>query len=135
MRVVLDTNVLVSALLTPGGTCDDVLRLLSDGVIDICIDERVLREYGRVLPRPRLRLDREDGEGTLGVIRAQGTFLMPAALSVQLPDPSDLAFLEVAAQAGALLVTGNARHFPRDARAGVTVVTPRELLELVRSEG
>jgi predicted nucleic acid-binding protein len=53
-------------------------------------------------------------------------------LRVEIPDRSDLPFLEAAAAANAILVTGNARHFPRHERAGVIVMTPREFLDFLR---
>ena len=52
-------------------------------------------------------------------------------LAADLPDPDDLPFLEVAAEAHAVLVTGNKKHFPDKAAGDVRVVSPRELLDLL----
>ena len=68
----------------------------------------------------------------LDLIRSAVEIAAAFPLPVELPHPADLPFLEVAASAGAVLVTGNLRHYPRRARAGVTVVTPREFLDLLR---
>ena len=48
MRVVLDTNVVVSGLISPGGTCGQILRLVVEGVLRPCWDERILAEYENV---------------------------------------------------------------------------------------
>ena len=132
MRVVLDTNVLVSALMTPGGVCSRILRLVYDEALQVCIDERIIEEYESVLSRPRFRLDREDIDETIEMIRAYAETVTPMPLPVELPDPADLSFLEVAAEADAVLVTGNKRHFPVKARHGVKVLAPAEFIELLR---
>ena len=56
-------------------------------------------------------------------------------LPLSLPDPDDAMFLEVASAGGAeYVVTGNIRHFPTDARQGITVVSPRDFIEIVIGE-
>lgn len=56
----------------------------------------------------------------------------PMPLDADLPDPDDLPFLEVAAEAHAVLVTGNKKHFPNKAAGAVQVVSPREFLDMLR---
>ena len=131
MKAVLDTNVLVGGLITPEGACGRIVDLVFEEGFVPCVDARILREYQRVLPRPRLRIDRGDVVSTLRQIRLTAELLTPVPLAAALPHPADLPFLEVAKQAGAVLVTGNVRHFPAKARAGVTVASPREFLELL----
>jgi len=133
MKVVLDTNVLVSGLIKGKGTCGQILRLAFGGHLDLCVDERILREYEAVLPRPLFRMLPEDVNDALTVIRSRAERAIPAPLRVELPDRSDLPFLEAAAASDAILVVGNARHFPRHERAGVVVVTPREFLDFLRA--
>ena len=135
MRVVLDSNVLVAGLITPAGTCGRIIDLFTEEVIQPCVDARILREYERVLPRPRLRIDRSDVDEMLELMDLRAEFLAPPPLSVEMPDPTDRPFLEVAAHADAVLVTGNVRHYPKRVRAGVTVLTPREFLDSLRSPG
>jgi putative PIN family toxin of toxin-antitoxin system len=131
VKVVLDTNVLVSGLITEVGACGQIVDLLLEAAFEACVDARVLQEYGTVLPRPKFRIRPERVAATLDFLLAEAEVVSPTALAVELPDPSDLPFLEVAAQAGAILVTGNPRHFPKDRRAGVTVLRPREFLDLL----
>lgn len=135
MRLVLDTNVLVSAVVAAHGTCARIVDLVADGALDLTVDDRILAEYTAVLQRPELRIMPEDAAILLELIRSVSHPLSGHPLPVRLPDPSDEAFLEVAAASDAILVTGNLRHYPRDSRARVTVLTPAELLEVLRRSG
>jgi putative PIN family toxin of toxin-antitoxin system len=132
MRVVLDTNVLVSALITPEGVCDQIVRHAMRDRIAPCADHRVLAEYDDVLLREELPVSRASAERLRRVIHLISVYVPAAPLDVDLPDPDDLCFLEVAAAARARLVTGNIRDFPPSQRAGVDVLTPRELLDLLK---
>jgi len=135
VRVVLDTNVLVSGLMTPGGTCGRVVDLFVGGTFDLCVDDRLLGEYAEVLHRPELRTEPGDAAEVLSLLRSTGRLIPTAPLTIELPDPDDLPFLEVAAAADAMLVTGNMRHSPKKVRAGVVVMRPADLLEVVRGDG
>ena len=132
MRVVLDTNIVVSAIMTAHGPCAQIIDLLADGAFELYADDRILAEYDSVLQRPQLRIVPEDAAVLLELIRSVADPVAAAPLPVQLPDPEDAPFLEVAAASLSLLVTGNARHYPKSSRAGVTVLTPMELLERIR---
>jgi len=132
VRVVLDTNVLVSAAMTLRGICAQIVDLLADGAFDIYVDDRILDEYDDVLRRPELRIVPAEATLVLDLVRAVAQNVPAYPLPVTLPDPDDVPFLEVAASAAALLVTGNIRHFPDTDAVGVTVATPREFLDLLR---
>lgn len=135
MNVVLDTNVVVSAVLTTGGSCARVIDLLGTGVYRLCADDRVLAEYDAVLRRPELGLDPADVDHVMELVRRTALPIVAPPLPANLPDPDDLPFLEVASAAGAVLVTGNARHFPAEACEGVRVLSPAEFLEVLRGLG
>jgi len=132
VRVVVDTNVIVSALLTPAGVCGQILDLLVEGVLRPCVDERMLAEYEEVLPEPRFPFTSVQVSTMLEMFRTVGEPVAALPLDAALPDEDDRPFLEVAAAAEAILVTGNVRHFPKEACKGVIIVRPRELLELLR---
>ena len=132
-RVVLDTNVLVASLLQPAGRCGRLLDLVVDGAAEVCVDDRVLAEYAEVLTRRKLHLPPEKVQTLLEFFRQSGIPVIAHPLAVTtLPDPDDLAFLEVAASGEALLVTGNQRHFPKSAPGAVSVLSPAECLEALR---
>ena len=132
MRIVLDTNVLVAALLSPLGTCARLLDLVLDGAIAICADNRILQEYEDVLHRKELALPVAAVRAVLDFLRESAEPIAARPLATTLPDPDDLPFLEVAATAEAVLVTGNLRHFPKKACRAVRVIGPAECLELLR---
>jgi len=132
VKVVLDTNVIVSALSTPAGTCGRVLDLLVEGILQPCVDERILAEYGEVLSERRFPFTPTQVSTVLKMLRAVGEPVAAPPLDAALPDEDDRPFLEVAAAAQAVLVTGNKRHFPRKACRDVIVLTPRGLLESLR---
>ena len=132
MRVVLDTNVIVSAVLTPHGPCAQILDMIADDVFGIFADDRIFAEYDSVLRRPALRFVPGDVAEVLVLIHSAAEPIVAVPLPTKLPDPGDMPFLEIAATAGAILVTGNTRHYPNRSRAGVTVLTPREFIDLVR---
>jgi len=132
VRLVVDTNVIVSALLTPAGVCGQILDLLTEGSLQPCVDERILAEYEEVLSEPRFPFTAKQVSTVLEMFRASGAPVAALPLNAALPHEDDRAFLEVAVTAHAVLVTGNIRHFPARARAGVTVLTPREFLDLLR---
>jgi len=131
-RVVMDTNVLVASLIQPAGFCGRLLDLVVDGALEACVDDRILAEYAAVLPRRKFHLPPEQVQTILGFFRQSGILVIAHPLSVVLPDPEDLPFLEVAASGQALLVTGNRRHFPHAATGTVRVLTPAECLEALR---
>jgi putative PIN family toxin of toxin-antitoxin system len=128
----LDTNVIVSAVLTTHGPCAQILDMLADGVFGIFADDRILAEYDSVLNRPALRLIPGDVAEVMILIHSSAEPVAAVPLPTKLPDPGDVPFLEVAVAADAILVTGNLRHYPNESCAGVTVLTPREFIELVR---
>jgi len=131
VKVVIDTNVLVSGLLSAAAPPGQILELVLDGILQPCIDGRIFAEYESVLHRPELSIDPADADEILEIIRMVAEPVAALPLPVELPDPDDLAFLEVAATARAVLVTGNKRHFPSKACKNVKVSSPREFLDLV----
>jgi putative PIN family toxin of toxin-antitoxin system len=134
LRIVLDTNVLVSGLLSPFGPPGEIVRMVSAGAIRLCVDARLLAEYEQVLLRPRFGLDPDAVAALLGYVDVTSDKVASAPLSERLPVPDDEAFLEVDVVSGAeYLVTGNLVHFPAEACAGVSVVSPAVFVEAYRS--
>ena len=133
MRIVLDTNVLVSALLSPFGPPGEILRLITTGTVQVCHDARILSEYREVLLRPVFPFSPAQVESLLEQIEVDGVPVASVPLSEPLPDPDDEAFLAVALAGGAQsLVTGNLKHYPERCRQGVRVVSPRDFVESYR---
>lgn len=133
MRIVLDTNVLVSGLLSPRGPSAEIIQLLLAGSVTLCVDSRILAEYRAVLPRPKFGFDPGHVSTFLAFLEAQAILVQPSPLPTRLPDPDDEPFLEVALAGEAHLVTGNLKHYPSGARLGAKVVTPRGFIEMCRA--
>ncbi len=129
MRVVLDTNVVVSALLNEHGASASVVDLFVSSDIDLVVDSRILAEYREVLHRPELSFDATDVAVFLRLVE-DVEHVVGAPLPFDLPDPDDAPFLEVAVAGGVdALVTGNARHFRvRGGRLAIPVLSPAEFL-------
>ncbi len=135
MRIVLDTNVLVSGLLRAAGPAGQIVRLVAAGELELCHDPRILAEYEEVLRRERFGFAPERVEALMAQIRACGLPVAAPPLAIRLDDSDDEPFLEVTLAAGArCLVTGNLKHYPRAARQGAEVVGPRAFVELLRRE-
>ena len=133
MRLVLDTNVLVSGLLSPFGPPGDIVRLLAAGAVRACYDARILDEYREVLSRPVLRIAEDRVESLLHQVAADGVLVTAQPLAIHLPDRDDEMFLAVALAGNArCLVTGNLRHYPKPLRRHMPVVSPRDFLDLYR---
>jgi putative PIN family toxin of toxin-antitoxin system len=130
MRVVLDTNVVVSGLLQAFGPSGQIVRLVAEGELQVCYDVRILAEYREVLLRPKFRFEPGRVEAFLQEVRTSGFAVAARPLALALPDSDDAAFVEVAVAAGAsCLVTGNRRPFPDPLPAGVRLLSPRELID------
>lgn len=130
MRLVIDTNVLVSGMLSPLGPPGRIISLLSSGQLEPCTDGRLMTEYETVLRRDHLHIDPEAVDELLRLVRRYGLPTGAPPLEMDLPHPNDQPFVEVALSGGArCLVTGNGVHFPADRCMGLPVLTPAELVK------
>jgi putative PIN family toxin of toxin-antitoxin system len=131
IRVVLDTNIIVSAHLQEQGLPARVLRLAFSKAIELCVSAPILTEYELLLRRPRFAFDPKRVDQSLARINADAMLVKPTQTLSISPDEPDNRFLECAEAAGAsYLVTGNKRHFPERWK-GTAVVNAREFLELI----
>ncbi len=129
MRIVLDTNVLVSAALSRSGFPYEVTELVFDREVETVVDEQILREYREVMNRSRLGIDPHIIKTVMAFFEMSAVRVDVEPLSVELPDPSDRMFMEVAISGLAdCIVTGNKRHFPAKACRGVRILSPAEFI-------
>lgn len=134
MNIVLDTNVLVSGLLTPFGPCGEIVRMVSSGEVTLSLDARILIEYQEVLDRPKFKFDKDKVAALLDHIEHRGVTVASSPLRQPLPDIDDEPFLEVAIAARAIcIVTGNQVHFPTELCQGVMVLSPSDFLVFYKS--
>lgn len=122
---VIDTKVLVTALLTPGRICDRILRAAVDGQIRLAWNAPMLAEYRAVLCRRKFGLSPVTVTALLGAFGPTDQVALRVAPS--LPDPDDEVFLAAAlATKDKILVTGNRAHFPPARCFPVQVLSPAE---------
>ena len=126
---VFDTNVIVSAgIKREGAPATLVMDWLLDGQVQIVTCPAIVDEYREVVRRAKF-LRYEFPPLWLEFLIAESMQLPdPANWAHPLADPKDAPFLALAHEAGAWLVTGNLRHFPKEARSGVTVLSPADYL-------
>lgn len=131
MRVVLDTNIVVSGLLQAQGNPAQVVALVLSGAVQACHDKHVLAEYAEVLARPRFRLDPIRVRHVLNKFEADGLAVDASGEpNLDLPDRDDEPFLAVALAVQAdYLVTGNLSDDPPAKRRGCSVVSPATFME------
>lgn len=120
---VVDTNILVSALLKRGTPPAAVVGGIRSGALQPVVCREIIEEYTAVLARPRLRLPGRDVAELLTLIAglSRWVYLPAPPAGIDLPDPDDWPFVAAALAAKCPVITGNVRHFPP--RLGVEVVT------------
>ena len=134
--VVIDTNVLVSALITRNENSPTVqiLSFLANGNIVPVYSEDIVKEYNEVLRRAKFKLSESLIINLLKDIMDNGLKITELAeVTETMPDPKDIVFYAVTLSAqdkDAFLVTGNGKHFPEKP----FVVTPSELVEILKQE-
>ena len=129
---VIDTNVIVSALLKWNSVPGVVLQAVFNGFVIPVYNDEILNEYRNVLNRPKFGFSSELISETISQIESLG--VMEKALETvaeAMPDPKDIVFYSIALSHGKTaethLVTGNVKHFP----ANPIVVTPRQMLDIL----
>jgi len=128
---VVDTNVFVSAFITPHGASARFIGEMLENKFSIAFDNRIIAEYIEVLSRPKFGLSEED----IGFVKASVLLqekLSPIFVSDELPDEDDKMFIEVAlASRDKIIVTGNAKHYPPKLmkKLGITIFSPSDALK------
>ena len=131
LKLVLDTNVVVSAVLKPAGLERVSLVFALTAPARLYVSRDIFEEYERVLHRPQLKLSHSRLGEVLDLLKSRSLLVTPSRRLEVTPDPDDNIFLECAEEARAdYLVTGNKRHFPRFWKF-TKIVNARELLDLV----
>lgn len=131
LRLIVDTNIIVSSALNPFGLERMVVRLAMTKPVKWFVSSAILAEYAAVLKRPELDIRKGLRQPLLHAVKAHTRRITPSQLPIVTADPSDNMFLECADAARAdFLVTGNIRDFPRLWKM-TKVITAREFLTAV----
>ncbi|MBI5050879.1 MAG: putative toxin-antitoxin system toxin component, PIN family [Nitrospirae bacterium] len=133
MLIVLDTNILISALITPFGNSARIIDMVLLGELQVLYDDRILSEYREVLLRSKFGFEEKDVDELLAFIEAEGLKTTSTPINEALIDEDDIAFIEVAIAGRAeALITGNKRHFKGRYAKRVKIMTPDEFLKYRR---
>jgi putative PIN family toxin of toxin-antitoxin system len=137
LKLVLDTNVLISGMINPSGAPGRIVDRIRLGGLTLCVDDRILAEYARVLRRPRFAryFNTAQARDILAFLYAESDLVVAAVTVTGLPDPDDAPFLEVALTAQTPLVSGNLADFPAGLRHDAAVLLPAEFVQQFLLEG
>ena len=135
MRVVLDTNVLISALVFPGGSPESVYRLVTEGRVEMVSSPSLLAELARVLGS-KFGWAPDDVAFTLRWITVIGVIVRPVAqVEAIVEDPDDDRVLEAAAEGHADAIVSGDRHLLNlGAWNDIPILSPAAFLDRVRTE-
>lgn len=132
----LDTNVLVSGLLSPDGPPGRLVDAVLARQLRLALDDRIEMEYRTVLVRPKFRLDASDLARVFSILSYQEHLSVTSSAGLVAAESADTKFLEVASATKArVLVTGNLKHYPRASRGKVRVITPAEAIAALQQSG
>lgn len=128
---VIDTNVLISAMLKWNSVPGNVLEFTFSGTIIPVLNEHILHEYHAVLNRPKFKFTQDIIDTVLREIERFGVRIDAPEIEINLPDPKDRVFYEVVMEErkteDAYLITGNIKHFPEEP----FIVTPRQMIDII----
>lgn len=131
---VIDTNVLVSAMLKWQSVPGNVMEFVLDGFIIPVLNKEIVAEYRTVLARSKFRLDEEIITDIIDSLENVGFYVDAETIDIELPDSKDRVFYEVVMEKRkeeeTYLVTGNIKHFPDKP----FIVTPRQMLDIILEE-
>jgi len=136
VKVVFDTNVLISAYNFPGGASEDAFRLCLTGQIELVTSAPLLAEFTRVLRDKFGWSDDETRRAIAQVARIASVVEPVEHLTVITDDPDDDRILEAAAEASASLICSGDKHLLRLIEwRGIRTVSPSQLIELLDGQG
>ena len=130
MKVVVDTNVIVSALLNTNGNPAKILSLILNGNIIILYDNRIIFEYIDVLSRKEFGFSKEIINDLIECFKCDGEFINAEYVKTKFSDETDKKFYEVYKSGKAkYLITENIKHFPKED----TIVLPKVFLQVYKN--
>jgi putative PIN family toxin of toxin-antitoxin system len=127
MKIVLDTNIIVSAFINPKGTPSDIISLILAKKITMCYDNKIFSEYTEVLKKSKFNFDTILVNEFLDFVRENGEYIIAEPQNVKFTDEDDKIFYDVYKSSDAnYIITGNKKHFPQEKN----IITPREYIVL-----
>ena len=129
-RIVIDTNVIISSAISTQGNPAKIMDLVLNKKFEVYYSSEIIAEYVRVFAKPRLNFTREIQEFFINGIKRVGILIDPPASTLPMLDESDRVFYDLAKEVGAIVITGNTKHYPDED----FIMTPSEFLEFINYE-
>ena len=131
MKIVLDTNVLISGMLNPSGSPGQIVDFMRSDVLQLVVDDRILAEYIDVLRRDYFLkyYTESDREDIIEYLSKNTHYSSSSVVVHDMPDKGDTPFIEMAITEDVPLITGNIKHFPKQLRKGCIVISPAQFLK------
>jgi len=132
MRVVIDTNIIVSAYL--GGVLEEILKAFKAGKFTFIVSKSIAEEYLRVLSRPKFKIERDEIDDFASLLVSKAEFVMPTETIAAIPsDPTDNKFLEAAVEGKAIyIVSGDSHLLELKTFRGIEILTAKEFIARLR---
>ena len=129
MRVVIDTNIIVSAYL--GGVLEGIIIAWKSGKFTLVVSREIAEEYLEVLRRPKFRIEQVEVDDFAALLLDRAEFVIPLeAITVVKDDPTDDKFLEAAIAGKAnLIISGDAHLLDLKSFRNIPVITARQFVE------
>jgi putative PIN family toxin of toxin-antitoxin system len=129
-RIVIDTNVIISSAISTQGNPAKIMDLVLNKKFEVYYSSEIIAEYIRVFAKPRLNFTHEIQEFFINGIKRVGILIDPPASTFPMLDETDRVFYDLAKEVGAIVITGNTKHYPDED----FIMTPSEFLEFINYE-
>lgn len=134
-RLVLDTNVLISGVISNNGPCAAILDLISTRTeaVTVLLTDEIFAEYIEVLKRPRFAFNKRDLLGIINLLMNECIFIdISATVAPSSNDPDDNKFIACAVEGQAhFIITGNLRHYDNLSLVHTKIISPREFVTIM----
>ncbi|MCL2166359.1 MAG: putative toxin-antitoxin system toxin component, PIN family [Clostridiales bacterium] len=129
IQVVIDTNIIISAAISKNGNPAKIVNMALDKSIQVHYSTAMMNEYEEVLSRSEFSFDSEQQNAFIFGLKKTGIHIDPVVSDVQMSDEDDRIFYDTAKASGAILITGNTRHYPNEP----FIMTPSDFLSIYES--
>jgi putative PIN family toxin of toxin-antitoxin system len=126
MKIVLDTNIIVSSFLNLRGIPGEITSLVLTKKLIVCYDNKILSEYTEVLTRSRFNFNVELVNDFLEFVKNNGEYVAAEPQKIKFTDEDDKIFYDVYKSSEAeYIITSNTKHYPKEKN----IITPKEFIE------
>lgn len=131
-QIVIDTNVLVSALKSSKGAAYQLLRIIDSGKFEINVSTPLVAEYEEILKREIKHLSKDEIDDVINyVCTVSNKHKIFYLWRPVIKDPDDDLVLEIAVKSGSIIITYNKDDFKRASEFNIRVLTPKEFLKAI----